>query len=105
MASVRITQEQYKKMLAGSELVQQEGKEIPVRLELVQKTRLRWAHWALLAWAIAAGVSSGVWLSLPTWLLLVIGLVDIMRTRVYLQQLVEGLERAGVLQGEEKSDG
>lgn len=77
------------------------GQEIPIRLYLTQKSKLRWGHFILLGWAILS-ILGGYWFSLPVLLLFVIAVYDIHRYRVASEQLLTGLQAAGILQIETK---
>lgn len=69
---------------------------VPVRLTLWRRSGLRIGHWILLAWAIFA-VLTGSWFSIPVLALFLIACWDIHHTNKGIEELLAGLNAAGLI--------
>lgn len=98
--SIQMTPEQFRAFLDQSgQRVKAEttgDEHVPVRLTLWRRSGLRIGHWLLLGWAILA-VLAGQWFSIPVLALFLIAVWDIHHTSKGIEELLAGLNKAGVI--------
>jgi len=109
MAGLRMSEAQFSKFMeeTGERVVAEEAKpaggsgggEVEVRLTLWRDRRMRWGHIALIVWAVFT-IMGGSWHSIPLIALWLIAIWDVHRTWTGIEELLAGLNAAGIISTE-----
>jgi hypothetical protein len=75
------------------------GKEVTVRLVLVERGNMRIGTWALCAWVVLAALSGSL-ATIPIALLWLVTVYNMNKARVTLDELLSGLQAAGVIESD-----
>lgn len=104
---IQMSTEQFKAYIeaTGNKVQEQQEKgEVEVRLVIYRDSRMRWGHVLLLAW-FAIAVLLGNWYSLPALICGLVALWDIRHTATGIEELLAGLNQAGLIDTDTKMTG